>query len=68
MERRKGWIKTVNTEKGFGFIRDEAGAEFFFHRSGVKGTAFEHLNKGMSVTFEPKNSDRGWRAEDVMAS
>lgn len=39
-----GTIARVMFEKGFGFIRDEAGREFFFHRSALaQWDAFDRL-------------------------
>ncbi len=32
-----GTIKTLRAEKGFGFINDNAGKEFFFHQSAIYG-------------------------------
>lgn len=51
-------------DKGFGFITAEDGKEYFFHQSGVNYN-FDHLKKGMSVTFEPGEGLKGPRAEDV---
>ena len=34
----KGTIKRLVRDRGFGFIRDEGGQEWFFHRSGVQGS------------------------------
>ncbi|PYR53581.1 MAG: cold-shock protein [Acidobacteria bacterium] len=41
-----GTIKRLAREKGFGFIRDEGGQEWFFHRSSVQGGSFEDLEEG----------------------
>ena len=62
-----GTIKTVNTERGFGFISTANGREFFFHRSGVLPAAaqFADLREGDAVTFEEEPSDRGPRAKAV---
>jgi CspA family cold shock protein len=60
-----GTIKRVVREKGFGFIRAEDGAEHFFHRSGVRGVAFEQLREGQRVEFTPEPSTKGPRASDV---
>ena len=67
LSRRKGFIKRLQREKGFGFIRDESGQEYFFHRSALIGMAWDHLNEGMSMSFEPTRSDKGPRAENVRA-
>ena len=32
-----GTIHTLRVDKGFGFIKDDAGKEYFFHQSAVQG-------------------------------
>src|SRR6476660_35636 len=46
-----GTIARLLIDKGFGFIRDEAGIEHFFHRSSVRGAVFELLREGQRVEF-----------------
>ena len=58
-----GTIKRINAERGFGFIADDRGAEYFFHRSSVSD--FDALRGGESVTFETETSDKGPRAGQV---
>ncbi|HVC18769.1 MAG TPA: cold shock domain-containing protein [Vicinamibacterales bacterium] len=60
-----GTITRLMRDKGFGFIRDGAGVEYFFHRSSVQGEAFDTLREGEQVEFQPGRSDKGPRAEDV---
>ncbi len=59
-----GTIKRVVKDKGFGFIRDERGQEYFFHRSAVDGD-FTRLTEGQQVAFEEERSDKGPRAASV---
>jgi len=47
-----------------GFIRDDNGQEWFFHRSSVEGS-FEQLNEGQRVSFEEEPSAKGPRAGNV---
>lgn len=49
-----GTIRRLVADKGFGFIADEAGAEYFFHRSALRGLAFEQLRQGQRVAFTPE--------------
>ena len=60
-----GTIARLLIDKGFGFIRDEAGIEHFFHRSSVRGAVFELLREGQRVEFESEESGKGPRAGDV---
>ena len=46
-----GTIKKV-TDKGFGFISDTKGQEYFFHQSGLQGIRFDDLREGQSVEFD----------------
>ena len=61
----QGTIARLLIDKGFGFIRDEAGLEHFFHRSSVRGAVFELLREGQRVEFVTEESAKGPRAADV---
>ena len=55
-----GTIKRLVRDRGFGFIRDDGGQEWFFHRSAVESGGFEQLNEGQrasSVQFTPSPDD-----------
>ena len=60
----RGTIKRLVRDRGFGFIRDEGGQEWFFHRSEVEGN-FESLSEGQRVSFEEEASPQGPRAARV---
>jgi len=61
-----GTIKTLRTEKGFGFIKDEGGKEYFFHRSAVQGEDIDMLREGDAVEFSlGPDGPKGPRAENV---
>ena len=60
-----GTIRTIRADKGFGFIKDRDGKEYFFHRSGVQGEALEDLREGDSVEFDVGDGPKGPRAENV---
>jgi len=53
-----GTIKRLVRDRGFGFIRDEGGQEWFFHRSSVQGN-FDQ------VSFDEEPSPKGPRAGNV---
>jgi CspA family cold shock protein len=59
-----GTIKRLVRDRGFGFIRDDGGQEWFFHRSAVQGS-FEELNEGQRVSFDEEPSPKGPRAGNV---
>ncbi len=60
-----GTIVRLLTDKGFGFISDEAGVEHFFHQSGVQDAVFASLQEGQRVEFTVEESTKGPRACDV---
>jgi CspA family cold shock protein len=59
-----GTIARILHDKGFGFIRNTRGQEYFFHRSGVQGN-FDTLRQGDEVSFEEDDSSKGLRATSV---
>ena len=60
-----GTIRTLRVDKGFGFIKDSAGKEYFFHQSAVYGEGLSDLREGDSVEFEVGQGPKGPRAENV---
>jgi CspA family cold shock protein len=62
-DRRKGTVKKLVHEKGFGFIADTNGVEYFFHRSAAPD--FDEITTGTTVEFVAAPSMKGPRAEQV---
>jgi len=62
-----GTIKRLVRDRGFGFIRDEGGQEWFFHRSSVEAGEFDALNEGQRVSFDEEPSQKGPRAGNIRA-
>jgi len=61
-----GTIKTLLTEKGFGFIsREGETKDLFFHSKELKGVTFDELKVGDAVTFEVADSEKGPNAINV---
>jgi CspA family cold shock protein len=60
-----GTIKRLVHDKGFGFIAESGGPEYFFHRSACTGINFDDLREGQAVTFEKGQGPKGPRAENV---
>ena len=61
----KGTIKRLVYDKGFGFVADQNGGEYFFHQSACQGTSFDQLREGQEVTFQAGQGPKGPRAEQV---
>ncbi len=64
-ERLRGVIRRLVTEKSFGFIEDDKGVQYFFHRSGLEGALFETLTVGSQVEFTGRSGLKGPRAEQI---
>jgi CspA family cold shock protein len=61
-----GTIKTIRAEKGFGFIRDDAGKEYFFHHTAIQGEGIDNLREGDTVEFDlGEAGPKGPRAANV---
>jgi CspA family cold shock protein len=60
-----GTIRTLRVDKGFGFIKDDAGKDYFFHQSAVYGEGLDNLREGDSVEFDVGEGPKGPRAENV---
>jgi CspA family cold shock protein len=62
----QGTIKTLQKERGFGFISREGEAkDLFFHAKELKGVTFEELKEGDTVTFTVVQGEKGPAATDV---
>jgi CspA family cold shock protein len=60
-----GTIRTLRVDKGFGFIKDDTGKEYFFHQSAVYGEGLDNLRDGDTVEFDVGQGPKGPRAENV---
>lgn len=54
-----GNVKWFDVRKGFGFISDEDGVDYFVHFSEIQGEGFKRLRDGQDVTFEAGEDDKG---------
>ena len=60
-----GTVKFFNSEKGYGFISREGGADVFVHFSNIEGTGYKSLNDGDAVEFEVAPGKKGEEAQKV---
>jgi len=61
-----GIIKTLISDKGFGFIsREGETKDLFFHSADLKGVTFDELKVGDKVTFDLEQKERGPAAVNV---
>ncbi len=62
----EGKIKTLISDKGFGFISvDGEEKDLFFHRNELQGVEFEELRVEDKVSFEKTDSEKGPNATNV---
>jgi CspA family cold shock protein len=62
----KGTVKWFNSQKGFGFITNEANNDdVFVHFSGIAIDGFKSLEEGQSVTFDTTQGNKGLQAINV---
>ena len=62
----EGTIKTLLSEKGYGFISREGEEEdLFFHSKELSGVSFDELKVGDKVTFEVVQGEKGPAATNV---
>lgn len=61
-----GTIKTILSEKGFGFIsREGETKDLFFHSKELKGVSFDELRVGDEVSFDVVEGEKGPAAVNV---
>ena len=60
-----GDITRIEADKGFGFIRDDAGMDWFFIAAGVRGGRFDYIWVGERVGFVAEATPSGPRAADI---
>ncbi|MFD2287175.1 cold-shock protein [Pedobacter petrophilus] len=58
---KNGTVKFFNTEKGFGFIKEENGSEIFVHVSGL----IDKINENDNVEYEVQEGKKGLNAVKV---
>ena len=63
-----GSVKWFNSEKGFGFIAVDGGAQdVFVHYSAIQGAGYRSLDEGQQVEFDVVQGPKGPQAEAVRA-
>ena len=61
-----GVVVRLFPDKGYGFLRDEAGVEDFFHRKDVLDDVFDELEVRQPVEFVPQETAKGPRAGEIV--
>lgn len=60
-----GVCKWFNSQKGFGFIKQDAGEDVFVHHSALLMDGDRNLTEGQRVEFEVKTGPKGLHAANV---
>jgi CspA family cold shock protein len=60
-----GTVKWFSSQKGYGFITPESGADVFVHHSAIQGDGYKSLDEGQEVEFEVEQGPKGRRAAKV---
>ena len=61
-----GKVKWFNDEKGWGFIKQDAGPDVFVHYSQIAGEGRRGLVEDETVEFELKDGPKGPQAVNVV--
>jgi len=61
----QGTVKWFNSEKGFGFITQDGGADVFVHYSAIQTEGYRELKENQRVQFDVKTGDKGPQADNV---
>lgn len=60
-----GTVTWFNDLKGYGFIAQDNGSDYFVHHSHIVGDGFRTLHVGDRVEFTEVQNERGKEATDV---
>ncbi|MEN9706584.1 MAG: cold-shock protein [Micrococcales bacterium] len=63
----QGTVKWFNSEKGFGFITQDGGADVFVHFSAIAGDGYKELKENQRVEFDVTDGPKGPQAASVVA-
>ena len=60
--RRRGVVRWYDPRRGYGFLRDDAGADYFVHVSQLRQSGLPRLQRGQAVEFEIQEGEQGPQA------
>lgn len=63
--KKQGTVKWFDNAKGYGFISEDGGKDFFVHFSGIEGEGHRSLTEGQRVSFLSVPGRKGEQASSV---
>lgn len=60
-----GIVKFFNSQRGFGFIKQEKGPDIFAHFTGIAGSGYRNLQEGEKVEFDITEGKKGPQAVNI---
>jgi cold shock protein len=60
-----GTVKWFNSQKGYGFITRDGGADVFVHYSAIQGEGYRNVEEGQKVEFDIGVGRKGDEAQNV---
>ena len=64
--KHRGSVKWFSEAKGYGFIREDSGEEFFVHHSAIQADGYRTLSEGQVVEFDPLLEGQNKQAANVV--
>ena len=61
----RGKVKWFDMQKGWGFIREENGQQYFCHWRDIKSGRFKFLKEGERVAFDIEETPKGLKAVNI---
>jgi CspA family cold shock protein len=64
-QRISGTVARIVLDRGFCFLKDDCGVDYFCHMSALQDGPLDELQPGQRVSFTPTDTPKGKRAEMV---